>query len=425
MHRLLKVQLKKVYGKAFNIDDSPEEFKKFLELVEQSYKDFSVERELLDHTLEVSSLELTRANRDIVKNNELLQSVTESLGDAIFYKDLEFKYIGCNWHFAELAGISSTDEVIGKDDYELFLKEEADHFRSIDTAMLEAGGPQVIKEWVTDAEGNKLCFSTAKSPLLNAKGETIGIVGIARDITKEHMMEKELESKRLLLVQQGRLASMGEMIGNIAHQWRQPLNALGLIVQKIRFYNDREMLDRENLNQSVDKSMELIDGMSNTIDDFREFFNPNKRKERFLASEAIEQAYAIVESTFTYNDIEYELLIDADVSIEGFKNEFSQVVVNLLNNAKDILLEREKSPAKITLTVKNDKERTQVSVCDNGGGVPAEIMPKLFDPYFSTKEEGKGTGIGLYMCKIIVEDHMGGKLSACNTDEGACFTIEV
>lgn len=424
MNRLLKAQLKKAYGKEFNVDDSSDEFKKFVKLLSQSYDDFYVERQMLDHTLEVSSQELTQAHQEVLQNHELLHSVTESIDDAIFYKNLDKKYIGANQHFSNLIGLP-TEEVVGKDDYALFSQEDADKSRDIDDQILDHGKPVALKEWLTDVKGVKHYFSTIKSPLLNSKGETIGIVGVARDITQQYEMGKELEAKQLLLIQQGRHASMGEMIGNIAHQWRQPLNALGLVIQKMGHMYSRGTLDEETINTNIDKGMKLINGMSKTIDDFREFFNPNKKKELFHIREAIESAHAIVESTFASHMIEYQLEMYEDIEIEGYKNEFSQVLINLLNNAKDILVEKDVCPAYIRIFVIQGDDKLVLKVCDNGGGIPEAALSKIFDPYFSTKEEGKGTGIGLYMSKMIIEDHMHGKLTASNTAEGACLTIEI
>ena len=247
-----------------------------------------------------------------------------------------------------------------------------------------------------------------------------------KDIEVRKKAEKELEEQQLLLIQQSRLASMGEMIGNISHQWRQPLNALGLIQQKIALYVDRDMMDPKKMKSSVEKSMNLINAMSSTIDDFLDFFNPNKAKVHFLASDAVRRAYSIVESSFNHHSIDYEIITDdSGLEVEGYENEFSQVIINLFNNAKDALIENKVTNAKVTVTVERSNDKTNIIFCDNGGGIPAKIASKIFDPYFTTKEEGKGTGIGLYMSKMIIEDHMNGKLKFYNSDEGACFSIEL
>ena len=232
------------------------------------------------------------------------------------------------------------------------------------------------------------------------------------------------KQKDAMVYNQAKLASMGEMIGNIAHQWRQPLNALGLVIQKIKFFHDNGMLSDDKIEGSVKKSMDLIDGMSNTIDDFRYFFNPDKEKEYFQVCEAINKAYSIVEPLFKNSSISFKLNADCDIKIEGYKNEFSQVILNILNNAKDILIEKEIIDAKVVVSVEIDAGYTVISIGDNGGGITETNLSKVFEPYFTTKEESKGTGIGLYMSKMIIEENHSGELCVINDDNGAVFTIK-
>lgn len=424
MNRLLKAQIKKVYGKEFDIEAQDDNFKKFLNLVDMGYKDLYDERNLLDRTLEINAGELNESNKEVVKNNELIRSVTNSVSDVIFYKDLKFKYIGCNQNFEKLVGKQEID-IIGKDDYELFDEEFASIFRKMDKEMLELTCEHINREWVVFPDGRKAYFSTLKSPLVDANNNTIGIVGVSRDITKEYELEQQLQEKQAQLIQQSRLASMGEMIGNIAHQWRQPLNALGLVVQKIGFYYERELLDEKKLHDSMDKCINLIDGMSETIDDFREFFNPNRIKDNFSVNDAVEKAYVIVEPVFKNQNINYKLVAEDEFFVNGFKNEFSQVILNLLNNAKDALLESEEKIKTILINITQEEGKVKVQVIDNAGGIPKETLKKIFDPYFTTKDEGQGTGLGLYMSKMIVEDHMSGQLNATNMIDGMLFEITI
>ncbi len=238
--------------------------------------------------------------------------------------------------------------------------------------------------------------------------------------------EKERSQKQGIYIQQARLASMGEMIANVAHQWRQPLNALGLVLQKISVLHSRGKLDTQKLNENVDKSMGLINGMSDTIDDFRDFFNPNKSKETFLIRDAIDKAYIIVEPIFVSNSIKYELKInDTQLSIDTYKNELSQVIVNLLNNAHDALVENKVISPTVTIRVEGSDDMIYILVCDNAGGIADSVLPNIFNPYFSTKDEKNGTGLGLYMSKMIIEDHMQGRLDASNVNGGACFSIKI
>jgi C4-dicarboxylate-specific signal transduction histidine kinase len=236
---------------------------------------------------------------------------------------------------------------------------------------------------------------------------------------------QELRYKEQMLLQQNRLAAMGEMINNIAHQWRQPLNILGLSVQQMRMFYDNGLFSQEYLHESVNKSMDLINHMSRTIDDFRDFFKPDKEKSGFTIHDMVTRAISLVEDSFRNSHINIEIDVQANPSITGFPNEYSQVLLNILVNAKDVLLERRPDNAKVTVTLTEEGCRAVVIVADNAGGIAEEIIDKIFEPYFTTKGPNRGTGIGLFMSKIIIEKNMDGRLSVRNSAEGAEFRIEV
>ena len=239
----------------------------------------------------------------------------------------------------------------------------------------------------------------------------------------ETSKQKEQEQ---LLIQQTRLAAMGEMIGNIAHQWRQPLNALGLILQNLKFSYEIGELDEKMMNKSIEKANMLTKNMSKTIDDFRNFFRPNKAKESFKINESVTKAIELIESTFEHHNIKLEKdFTSTETEFFGFPNEFSQVVLNLLTNAKDAVLENKIENPLIIVQTKKDDEYIYISIKDNGLGIKSEIINKIFEPYFTTKDEGKGTGIGLYMSKIIIENNMNGKIEVKNEEDGANLTIKL
>jgi len=239
----------------------------------------------------------------------------------------------------------------------------------------------------------------------------------------ETSKQKEQEQ---LLIQQTRLAAMGEMIGNIAHQWRQPLNALGLILQNLKFSYEIGELDEKMMNKSIEKANMLTKNMSKTIDDFRNFFRPNKAKESFKINESVTKAIELIESTFEHHNIKLEKdFTSTETEFFGFPNEFSQVVLNLLTNAKDAVLENKIENPLIIVQTKKDDEYIYISIKDNGLGIKSEIINKIFEPYFTTKDEGKGTGIGLYMSKIIIENNMNGKIEVKNEEDGANVTIKL
>jgi len=233
-------------------------------------------------------------------------------------------------------------------------------------------------------------------------------------------IDENLQKERLL-VQQSRFASMGEMIGNIAHQWRQPLNALSLTLANIQDAYEYNELTGEYLTGQVKVGSQLIQKMSKTIDDFRHFFRPSKEPQTFSAKQAINEALALMSASFNNNNISIELEIVDDALILGFPNEFSQVLLNLFANAKDAILARRISKGNVRIRLAMDGPWVRVTIDDNGGGISAAALEKIFEPYFSTKE--MGTGIGLYMSKVIIEKSMGGRIDVRNSENGAEFSI--
>lgn len=235
---------------------------------------------------------------------------------------------------------------------------------------------------------------------------------------------EELRLKDRLMMQQGRLAAMGEMIGNIAHQWRQPLNTLGLVVQRIGFFYKTGGFNREFLENSTDEAMRLIQHMSRTIDDFRDFFRTDKEKVVFDVNQAIRQTVALVEMSYRDERIAVSIKNDGNPRINGYPNEYSQVILSILHNARDAFAERAIDNALVSINSGMADDKIVVTITDNAGGIPEEIMDKIFDPYFTTKGPDKGTGIGLFMAKNIIENSMGGRLTVRNTGNGAEFRIE-
>lgn len=225
-----------------------------------------------------------------------------------------------------------------------------------------------------------------------------------------------------LLIQQSRLAAMGEMVHNIAHQWRQPLNAVNLILANIQDAHHYGELDEETMKQAVADGDRLIQGMSRTIDDFRNFFRPNKEKKPFKLSEAVREALALLGASLRNHRIDVTIEEADEIEVLGFENEYAQVLLNLLNNAKEAIMARGIANGRIAIRIgRDDDGNAKVTIRDNAGGIPPEVIGQIFEPYFSTKE--MGTGIGLYMSKMIIEKSMEGRITATNIDCGAEFTV--
>lgn len=272
---------------------------------------------------------------------------------------------------------------------------------------IEFGGKEYNFCFVRDISERK--EAEQKLLELNANLEARVLEEVNKNRDKDH-----------LLIQQSRLAAMGEMIGNIAHQWRQPINALSLVLANIKDSFEYGDLDQDYLDGQVERGGKLIQKMSTTIDDFRNFFRPDRKQQAFSLTKAVKDALMVVEVSYAHAKIDLQLEPGEDVVSEGFPNEYAQVVLNLLSNAKDAILERGVIGGRVSIRVEQGKEEARVIVSDNGGGIPEHILPKVFDPYFTTRETG--TGIGLYMSRMIIEN-MQGHIAIANADGGARITL--
>lgn len=244
--------------------------------------------------------------------------------------------------------------------------------------------------------------------------------------TLDHRVRDEIAKRKeqeQLLIHQSRLAAMGEMIGAIAHQWRQPLNALSLVLQNIGLQFQMGRLTEESMTRLQEKGEAMVARMSTTIDDFRNFFKPNKQAGHFNLLAALHGATDILEGVFRNHNIVVNIDCAPDIEVFGFSGEFSQVVLNILSNAKDALLASGQSAPVVRVRVASQRDATVIRFEDNGGGMDEATLLKIFEPYFTTKEEGKGTGIGLYMSKMIIENSMRGRLEATTIPGGACFVV--
>ena len=637
--------------------------------------------------------------------HELLLNVTNSISDLLFYKDTDFRYTGCNQAFSSFLGLP-IDFIIGKTDYELFSKEHADLFRSMDKRAIEGLEEYSNHEWVVHADGRELYLFTQKSPLFNSQASLIGMVGIARDVTKEHKLEEKIKeshtqlidaqsiaqvghwewnitdgrliwsdeiykifgytpqeveptydaflatihpddrekvstavnkavkakedynifhriilpdgsqktvheighaiydaksipiqmigtvqditkfkkietelaqqkesfesifeyssdgafllseegfiacnqsviqmfkakskdeilqlhpsqispelqpdgkssykkaeemmgicqqsgrnhfewmhtrldgeefwseilltrieisnkpiihasirdiSERKLLennletsntryqdlvseldnkvkeqseqmIKQSRMAQMGELLSMIAHQWRQPLGSITAITSSIKvklaLMSDDSIDKKSNefLNQQMDDIEFMTQSLSSTINDFRTLYKPDKLMNYVQINNPVERALKLMKVTLNENTIDIKTMYHCDTTIQMHTNQLMQVILNLFKNSEDNFLEKKIDNPTISIETSENDKYMLINVCDNGGGIDSTIIDSIFDPYFSTKNDKNGTGLGLYMSKIIVEQHHKGKLDVYNKDEGVCFSIQL
>jgi signal transduction histidine kinase len=248
------------------------------------------------------------------------------------------------------------------------------------------------------------------------------IFSFALGYTLKKIVEDK-NKKEKLLIHNSKLASMGEMINNIAHQWRQPLTHLGFINMNLQLSIKDNHIDINYLKEKIEESKSQLSFMSNTIDNFRDFYKIDKEKNQFFVSVAIKSAINIMHPILIDNKINLDFIINNDKQILAYENEYSQVILNILTNAKDALVSKEiKNPSiKIVLDVKDTFVITKI--LDNAGGIEEKYIDTIFEPYFTTKQ--KGSGIGLYMSKMIIESHFKGKIEVLNVEYGALFKIRI
>jgi len=241
------------------------------------------------------------------------------------------------------------------------------------------------------------------------------------------LVQKEVEKNReqqFHMLQQNRLSLKGEMISMIAHQWKQPLNNLSLVNQMLIFQYEDGKLNNKAIKEFDEDSSKQIKQMSQTIADFTNFFSPEVSTRKFYLKEVVKQSLDFLRPILVKEDIQIHLAMQCKTGIllQGYPNELGQMIINILNNAKDVLIEREIVNRKIWVSAERVKDQIHLSIEDNGGGIALKVIGKIFDPYFSTKAKN-GTGLGLYMSKMIIEEHMQGQLLVSNSDHGAKFEI--
>ena len=288
--------------------------------------------------------------------------------------------------------------------------------------VLNTGIPDSYETEFYSEDGSTIYFESSVGPVKN-NGEIVALIISARDITERKQKDKQHKLHM-------RQAQMGEMISMIAHQWRQPLGAIAAASIDLKMQMELETFDlkeekgRNNCEayfyNRLKEIDELVQSLTTTIDDFRNFYKPNKAIVTLKTEEAVDKALTIIEASLINNNIEIIKEYNSKEDIKLHSNEIIQVILNILKNAQDNFKEKQIKNPRITIKTQN---RT-ILICDNGGGVPENIIDKIFDPYYSTKDEKNGTGLGLYMSKTIIEEHHNGKLTAKNIDDGVCFTIE-
>jgi PAS domain S-box-containing protein len=395
-----------------------------------SFQDMSIQKELLTE----------------LQNKETRwHTLFDNNAAAIMIVDSKRNIIDVNIQLCTLFGYEKS-EIVGQNASVIHIDEEhflgwAQKFQSVrDGTDMVSNAEYTFKK--KNGEIIWLALSGVKIALGNEAKNIV--VWSCIDITERKEAEEELKrlnngleskvqdevaknrEKDLLLMRQSRLVGMGEMVGNIAHQWRQPLNALAIRVQDLQLAYVLGEVNTEFINDHKHESMKLINYMSQTIEDFRNFFKPDKQKETFSVLGSIEDAYSLTKDNLKMKAIHVGLFEYNDQFFGfGYKNEFAQVILNILSNAMDALMNMPQDDRSIMIDITKEGDFVKTTISDNAGGIAEDIIDKIFDPYFTTKHKAQGTGLGLYMSKMIIEKNMSGRICVYNSQKGACFEILV
>lgn len=353
------------------------------------------------------------AQKELSIQLNFVEALLNTIKNPIFYKDKDGKYVGCNNAFCEFIN-STKDEIIGKTMYDVFHEEQV-FFEVHEEIEKKLFLNEKVDEYILDyhlKNGIKTLI-ISKSLYHGDKNVVEGIVTILHDITDIVKIQNEKKQHESFLIQQSKLADIGEMINAIAHQWNEPLVEMSAIVQDLELQYKTSKISDEDMKLFVKDAMVQIQYMSKTLKDFRDFLKPSVQKSAFFIEDAFNEILNIIERQIKYSYLDLTINYSSEnLKVFGYKNEFMQVLITILNNSKDAILKLKLNDitfkGKIDVQVSSYEEVVVILIIDNGCGIREKDKAHLFEPYYSSKENGNG--LGLYMSRILIEDKMNGKI---------------
>ena len=359
---------------------------------------------------------LQEEKNQLAKTKDLLENIIENAPVNIFWKSVDGAYIGSNKRFLELINLKNKEELIGKKDSDLnFLESEV--FVNDDKLIISTKEAKLdYIEQVTIKENITKIVNTSKVPLLDEEGKVIGILAITQDITEQINNINQLKEQEKFIIQQSRLASMGEMIANIAHQWRQPLSIISTLATGIKLEKELAISNEQSEIDSLDMINQNAQYLSQTIDDFRNYFKKSNYMNTIFTNNLLDKTLKLIAPRLKNKNIEI-IMNNENIEIETYENELVQIYINIINNAIDAFEDfKEVDYSKyIFIEIKKTDASLEIKIKDNAGGIEDEIMNRIFEPYFTTKDEKQGTGLGLFMCNEIVTKHLKGDIQALSS----------
>lgn len=361
----------------------------------------------------------------------LLENIIDNAPVRIFWKDKNGFYLGANKLLLEDIGVASLNDLVGKHDNQTNIK-EAQEYANDDQFIINNNTKKLnYIETLTDKNGKRKILNTSKVPFLNTNHEVVGIIGVYQDITQQVEIENQIKKQDALILQQSKFTSMGEMIANIVHQWRQPLSIISTSATGMKLQKELGTSNEELEIQALDTINENVQYLSKTIEDFRNFFKEDKLRNEVELKTILEKTLSLVSSRLRNKEINIITHYD-DIAFETLETELVHVFINIINNAIDAF-ETVSHPKYLFITTKKAKDSILISIKDNAGGIDNTVISRVFEPYFTTKDASKGTGIGLYICKEVVVKHLKGKIDVKNVVfeyygkeyKGCEFTIDL
>ncbi|AXX85937.1 PAS sensor-containing signal transduction histidine kinase [Malaciobacter marinus] len=377
--------------------------------------------------------QMKKREEDIIAQRKFLHTIIDENPNIIIVKDYEGRFVLVNQAIARLYN-TTTEDMIGKSDGDYNPNEDqVKHYLQSVQEIMDLDETKLVYEESTDILTGKIrYFQSIKKPITDRYGNKQLLI-IANDITDIKEAQKKLKDNEEMIHHQSKMAAMGEMLENIAHQWRQPLSVITTSASSVKIHKEIGTLSDDFLDEVLDAIVKSGNHLSQTIDDFRDFFKPDKEKVRFNIKNTYKKALFLVSSKLKNREIDIIENIE-DIDLYGFDNELVQVIMNLINNARDALEESSLEYKYIFIDIYKDKENNIIlKICDNAGGIPVNVIGKIFEPYFTTKHKSLGTGIGLYMCEEILVKHMNGEIAVKNKEfeyegnsfKGAEFTLKI
>ncbi len=433
LSRITTKQLDMMYMKQLNLQNLNRFHNMLLRTILFSLAIFSVLFVIMLATVRTNKKlrEIKSQLEESLRNFETL--VNSTLQAVIIYRNricIEANEVACG-----MLGYKKP-ELIGKDILELFSEKS----KKVVLEKLKEENTEPYEVEFLRKDGT-LVYALAKGTYITINREKVR-VGSAVDITEQKKLQEKLKNlnatlekrikealekireKDIMMMQQSKLASMGELLSMIAHQWRQPLNTIAATINTLLLKVELGNFDREFLKQKLLSIMDYVKHLSETIEDFRNFFRQDKEKNEVSVDEVIENTIKIAKDLIEKHNIKLIVNMNAKTKVKIFANELKHVILNLINNARDVLVERGVENPYIKIETSEFENYIIIKIKDNGGGIDKSLLNKVFEPYFTTKNK-KGTGIGLYMSKLIIEGHFRGKIEAKNENDGAVFIITI